>query len=66
MRNRYLVGDYDVAGVRGEWEARDKADAKQIAARLRTHGTTTVVIYDGERDGRVVDEASEEWLDDTA
>jgi hypothetical protein len=65
MSNRYLVGDYDVAGVRGEYEARDKADAKRIAVRLRNCVNTTVVIYDGERDGRVVDEVSEEWLDDT-
>jgi len=62
---RYHVGIYDRAGERGGKDVPDKASAKRVAKVARTKFPGwVVVIYDGEHDGRPVDEASEEWVDD--
>ena len=63
---RYMIGVFDRAGAAGEFPAADAPRAAAVAAVLRvTRPGCVVAIFDGERDGRAVDECSEDWLDAT-
>jgi glycine/D-amino acid oxidase-like deaminating enzyme len=54
---RYHIGLYDRAGEVASHHAATLAEARTAAARLRQYyPRCTVVIHDGERDGREVDD----------